>query len=182
MNSKILTYVLLMATVSGLIGTGYFYSRTQTLQEEKTAIQDQIEKIGRPASRQDNPGRKDVKARPAAGKKEDAGSTGDEAPATEANIIVESPAEDEAITSPVTVSGQARTFENTVNVKIKDDSGNLLAESYTTATGEMGRHSSFSTTVEFDKGTSKYGSIEVFQYSAKDGTEIDKVVVPVAFQ
>lgn len=180
-SSKVLTSVLLLIAISGLIGTVYFYNQSQTLKDEKAAIQEQVEKISERVKEANKAKETDAKPRQAVGKKDDTDAINDEASSSEANIIIESHTENDTIVSPVTVSGKARTFENTVNVRIKDASGKELAESFTTATGEMGQHSDFSAVIEFDKGTAKTGAIEAFQYSAKDGTEIDKVTVPVTF-
>src|SRR5688500_13159636 len=43
-------------------------------------------------------------------------------------------------TNPLVTFGRARTFENTVQVRVRDASGREIVEVFTTSTGEMGHH------------------------------------------
>lgn len=98
------------------------------------------------------------------------------------NIRVLGPRPGERITNArFTLRGEARTFENTVAWRVRAADRSVLAEGFTTATGEMGVFSSFSTTVALERAYSGAATIEVYQNSAKDGTEIDKVTLPVTF-
>ncbi len=98
------------------------------------------------------------------------------------NIIVTAPIQNSEITSPVIVQGEARTFENSVTVRVITADGNVLTENFTTANApDIGQFGPFEISLIFTPPTEGSGFIEVFQYSAKDGTEIDKVRVPVTF-
>lgn len=98
------------------------------------------------------------------------------------NIYVSAPAPDQTVTSPVTVSGQARVFENVVNIRLRDEDGRILAETYTTADApDIGQFGPFSISLSFDAPTGTTGTIEVFQQSARDGSETDTVSIPVRF-
>ncbi|HOX96788.1 MAG TPA: GerMN domain-containing protein [bacterium] len=81
------------------------------------------------------------------------------------------------------VSGEARTFESIVNFKLFDGNGNLLVEDSTLANthveGVWGR---FSAVINFPAPSTVRGTLQVFQYSAVDLQEIDKIMVPVYFQ
>jgi hypothetical protein len=98
------------------------------------------------------------------------------------NVIVESPLANEAISSPLKISGQARVFENQLNYRLNDGGGSILAQGNMTAGSlEAGQFGQFSVEVNYLKPKSGQGTLEVFDYSAKDGSEADKVTIPVKF-
>lgn len=98
------------------------------------------------------------------------------------NIIVRTPVQGTKISNPVVIKGEARTFENNVAVRITQSNGKVLAEDFTTAKSEdTGQFGPFEIQLSYSQPTQISGRIEVFQYSAKDGSEIDKVTVPVSF-
>ncbi|RJR32173.1 hypothetical protein C4569_00455 [Candidatus Parcubacteria bacterium] len=102
--------------------------------------------------------------------------------AVKQNIFVSEPKDNQEIGLPLIVKGDARVFENTFIVRVSDNKGNKLAE--TTAMSESpdaGYFGSFNIQVNYNKPASETGIVEVFQYSAKDGTETDKVIIPVKF-
>jgi hypothetical protein len=101
----------------------------------------------------------------------------------EVNIIVESPKADDIIGLPVIIKGQARVFENTVSYKIKDSDGSVLLENYLTANSkDVGEFGPFEMTVNYPEPKGDKGTVEVFEYSAKDGSEINKVEIPIVFK
>jgi hypothetical protein len=99
----------------------------------------------------------------------------------EPNIIVTSPAPNEEIGLPVLIKGEARVFEAAFSYRIKNKDGSVLVES-NGMTGESGVFSPFEVRVTYPKPKMNEGSIEVFEYSAKDGSEINKVTIPVRFK
>ncbi len=102
-------------------------------------------------------------------------------PSSSKNIEVISPLTGDNVKSGFVVKGNARTFENTVNIRLIDSSGNLLTETLTTANApDVGRFGPFEKVIAYQT-TDTSGTLEVFQYSAKDGSEIDKVGIPVVF-
>lgn len=102
-------------------------------------------------------------------------------PAASQNIEVLSPLMGDEVESGFVVKGNARTFENTVNIRLSDSSGNILVETFTTANApDIGQFGPFETEVDY-QSQAKDGILEVFQYSAKDGSEIDKVEIPLVF-
>jgi hypothetical protein len=105
----------------------------------------------------------------------------EEASSKSGHTVVTSPLAQAPVTSPLTVSGRARAFENTVNIRIKDANGEILAETFATADGDLGRFGEFSTAINFDATTANKGTLEVFQISAEDGSERDQVVIPITF-
>ncbi len=83
---------------------------------------------------------------------------------------------------PLLVSGTAKTFESTVNIKVYDDQRNLILETFTTAAAPDIEPGPYSISIEFPAPVAAHsGTLEVFEYSAQDGTEIHKVIVPIVF-
>lgn len=66
--------------------------------------------------------------------------------------------------------GRARTFENTVQVRVKDSQGELIREVYETSVGEMGHHNPFTARVWLSRDPGGEVTVESFEYSAKDGS------------
>ena len=106
----------------------------------------------------------------------------EEIPEEEANIRVSKPQANEEIGLPFTLSGEARTFESTVNFRVRDEDGTILLEDFTTAlVSETSTFGEFSTEVSYPAPKGTTGMIEVFEYSAQDGSEINMVRIPIVF-
>lgn len=98
------------------------------------------------------------------------------------NIKVYAPAQGATITTPVTISGEARVFEGTVNYRILDGDGNIVKEGFTTAASlEMGEFGPYSIAAEFTRPPTGVGKVQVFNYSARDGSVENLVTVLVVF-
>jgi hypothetical protein len=74
-------------------------------------------------------------------------------------------------TNPVVVFGRARTFENTVQVRVRNAAGDVIGQKFTTSTGEMGHHNPFSVQLWIVRDPGSSLTVEAFEYSAKDGSE-----------
>jgi hypothetical protein len=99
------------------------------------------------------------------------------------NIIMNQPAWNSAIQSPITVSGQARVFENTVNIRVRNANDRILADTFTTASAaDIGQFGNFERSVSFTAPGTSTGYVETFSISAEDGSEINKVITLVRFQ
>jgi len=94
-------------------------------------------------------------------------------------IWVTSPVKDQVITSPVTIRGNARVFEATVSFRLKDAAGNVLAEGFTTAAEGAPGRGDFEGELAFKPEGSGQGQLEVFEVSMKDGSDRNKVIIPV---
>ena len=106
----------------------------------------------------------------------------EEIPEEEANIRVAEPQANAEISLPFTLRGEARTFESTVNFRIRDEDGTILLEDFTTAlVSETSTFGEFSTEVSFPAPKGTTGMIEVFEYSAQDGREVNMVRIPIVF-
>lgn len=98
------------------------------------------------------------------------------------NITVTSPMSQEIIGTPLVIRGSARVFENTFNYRILDEDGTVLAEGHAMTNAEdIGLFGGFTVTTSFDAPSGTSGTVEVFDYSAKDGSVIDLASVPVVF-
>ena len=96
-----------------------------------------------------------------------------------APIAVALPQSGMRVTSPVTVAGNADVFEATVNIRVLDGEGEVIVESFAMATCGTGCRGDFSTQIDVPIDVEQPGTIQVFEYSAKDGSMINIVEIPV---
>jgi Immunoglobulin-like domain of bacterial spore germination/Sporulation and spore germination len=94
-------------------------------------------------------------------------------------ISVQSPSIGETVSSPVTVSGSANVFEATVSLRILDSNGHEVARGFTTATCGTGCRGTYSTTLSYHVDHDQPGKVQVYESSAKDGSAINVVSIPV---
>ena len=99
------------------------------------------------------------------------------APAEPRNITIERV----DIVNPLVVEGRARTFENHVALRARDANGRVIAESYTTATGELGHHNPYRGMLWLTRDPGARITIEALEHSAKDGSEQSLVKVERPF-
>lgn len=98
-------------------------------------------------------------------------------------ILVESPLSFEAVTSPLRVTGTANTFEATFNYELTDTDGRIVEENFVTATSGTGTRGTFDFTTEpFTVPFDGVGSLIVFELSAKDGSRINLVEIPLRME
>lgn len=98
------------------------------------------------------------------------------------NIIVYSPAKNMRVGTPIIIEGDARVFENTVSYRLVDTKGGIIAEGFSTADAlDIGQFGPFRGELVYQSETDGAGTIEVFWYSAKDGTPADVVTIPVTY-
>lgn len=96
-------------------------------------------------------------------------------------IQVKLPQGNATIKSPVLISGKANVFEANVRVKIKGENENVLADTFITASGAYDKLYQFEKEISYNSPTSQNGAIEIFEESSKDGSEINKIIIPVIF-
>lgn len=102
-------------------------------------------------------------------------------PASSQNIEVLSPRTGDKIKNGAIVKGNARVFENVVSIRLFDSAGNVLIQTTAYANApDVGQFGPFEKELKFETNYSE-GTLEVYQSSAKDGSEIDKVTIPVVF-
>lgn len=96
-------------------------------------------------------------------------------------IWVTEPLPGTQVSSPLTVRGNARVFEATVNLRLTTEDGQKLAESCGQATAGAPQRGDFGSTLNFTPPATGNGYLEVFWASPKDGSELDTVRIPVQF-
>lgn len=102
-------------------------------------------------------------------------------PAASRNIEIISPLIGDIVKSGFNLKGNARVFEGVVSIRLLDSQGNTLKLTTTqTNAPDAGFFGPFNKTIDFQT-TDTTGTLEVYQVSAKDGSEIDKVTIPLQF-
>ena len=94
-------------------------------------------------------------------------------------ILVESPVPGQSVTSPVHVGGSANVFEAQFRAKVVDPSGKTLTDQAIKATSGTGTRGTFSANIPFSPTRAGLGSIVFYEPSAKDGSPINVVKIPV---
>lgn len=94
-------------------------------------------------------------------------------------IWVNSPTQGQKVSSPLEVTGSARVFEATVNIRLIDDTGKTIAEGFTTASEGAPGRGDFKYSLNFNAPSPGQGELEVFWESPKDGKELDRVSISV---
>jgi hypothetical protein len=95
-------------------------------------------------------------------------------------VLVESPLSFEDVTSPVHATGTANTFEATFSYEVTDTDGRIVDENFVTATSGTGTRGTFDfTTDPFTVPFDGVGSLIVFEHSAKDGSRMNIVEIPL---
>ncbi|MFU8874005.1 Gmad2 immunoglobulin-like domain-containing protein [Micromonospora sp. SL4-19] len=94
-------------------------------------------------------------------------------------IVVTAPAIGDRVTSPVTVTGTADVFEATVSVRVLDAAGREVGTAFTVARCGSGCRGDYRVRVGYRLDRAGPGTIEVYEVSARDGSRINVVTVPV---
>ena len=95
------------------------------------------------------------------------------------SILVESPLPFEEVSSPVQVTGTANTFEAVFQLNVTDGDGLIVYDEPEMATSGTGTRGTFDVTATFEVPRAGVGAVIVFEHSAKDGSPIHLVEVPV---
>jgi hypothetical protein len=95
-------------------------------------------------------------------------------------IVVDQPAADDRVTSPVTVSGTANVFEANVTVEVLDAKAKVVGKTFTTASCGTGCRGTYSVDVTYKVAQEQRGTIVVHDDDAAGtGTPPHSVRVPV---
>jgi hypothetical protein len=94
-------------------------------------------------------------------------------------ILVESPAPNAHVSSPLQLRGSANTFEATFQVEVRPDKGKPLAQDFVTATSGSGTRGTFDKRLDFTVDRERPGTVVVYERSAEDGSVINRVEIPV---
>lgn len=101
----------------------------------------------------------------------------------ESNIKVFLPKPNDEIGQELIIKGEARVFENQFAWRVRDADGAVLANGSGYANApDVGQFGPFEIKTSYLWPKGKTGTVEVFNYSPKDGVEIDMVRVVVRFK
>jgi len=99
------------------------------------------------------------------------------------NIKITSPVPNAKLTSPFTVAGEARVFENVVNIRVTNAKGEtMIQETGYAKAPDAGQFGPFSVNISYQFKNTKEGFVEVYHASAKDGSDQDLIRIPVTFE
>lgn len=97
------------------------------------------------------------------------------------SLIVRSPIANDIVDDPIQISGIAIAFEGTFQARVRDQNGSVLKEQFFTAAGGTAWRN-FQITLPLDGiPPTPSGTLELFEFSAENGDEINKVVIPIVF-
>lgn len=94
-------------------------------------------------------------------------------------VWVNRPAWGGVLANPATIGGFANTFEATFQVRLLDGDGRALAQGPVTATCGTGCWGTFEVTVPYSVARAGWGSLQVFEFSAADGSVVNLTEYPV---
>lgn len=94
-------------------------------------------------------------------------------------IWVDRPAWGAAIGNPARVTGVANVFEASFRVAILDASGTKLADTQAMASCGTGCWGTFDVTIQYGVGAAQWGTLRVYELSAKDGSVVNQTDYPV---
>lgn len=103
-------------------------------------------------------------------------------PQPEANIAVYGLQAGQKVSLPLAVSGEARVFENVVNIRLKDKDGSILYQGFVNAASpDTGQFGSFSKDIKYLTKTPTGSEVilEVYWASPKDGSDLDLISIPL---
>ena len=94
-------------------------------------------------------------------------------------ILVESPLTEQTVANPLRMTGTANTFEATFLYELVDSVGKVIAKHFATATSGSGTRGTFDVTIPYPTGHGGPGKLVVYESSAKDGSRIHTVEIPL---
>jgi len=96
-------------------------------------------------------------------------------------ISLRHPRPHDIVDDPVEVAGVGTGFEGTLQARLRDHAGNELVQRHFNA-GGTGIWGNFFFRIDVPGVPSRpRGTLEVFEFSAEDGSEIHKRIVPIVF-
>jgi hypothetical protein len=95
------------------------------------------------------------------------------------SIVVAAPTSGDRVANPLTVSGYARVFEGTVSLSLKGADGTSIADGTAQAAEGAPALAAFSGTLPFSISANMPACLWVYEASARDGSPVNVVQVPV---
>lgn len=107
-------------------------------------------------------------------------------PLASENIVLTAPHLNEHVSQKFVITGKARVFESVVSIRLKNKlTGKIYGETIArTDAPDAGQFGEFKTGVLLNDPKLEPGTelvLEVYQQSPKDGSEVDKIAVPLVF-
>lgn len=103
-------------------------------------------------------------------------------PEFQQEIIVSYPKKNDAIGLPLTITGEARVFENVFGYRLLNADGKKLLEGFgETEAGDTDELLPFSLTVNYPDPETKEGTLELIEFAVVGGKEESKIAIPVRF-
>ena len=96
-------------------------------------------------------------------------------------ITVDAPTAGAVVMNPFTLSGSANVYEAALNAELVAG-GAILEHVAVQATAGTGTWGTFSTTITYPAGHAGPATLTVFSISAKDGSRINVVTIPVTLR
>jgi hypothetical protein len=96
-------------------------------------------------------------------------------------ILIESPLPGDTVSSPVRLRGTANVFEANVSIEVRDETGTVILETFTTATSGTGTRGTFDTKLPLPMASGDL-TIVAFEASAEDGRPLHVVDVRVTVE
>jgi len=97
----------------------------------------------------------------------------------EENLVVNSPVNDDVVSSPLKVSGRVRSVDNTVNFQLKDDLKNIIASGSKISSATGSEFGYFQIELNFNPPSTPIGWLEVYSKNT-DGSQ-DFIKIPIFF-
>lgn len=94
-------------------------------------------------------------------------------------ILIESPLPGDRVSNPVRLSGTANVFEANVSIEVRDGTGTVVLEAFTTATSGTGTRGTFDTRLSIPSAIGTM-TIVAFEASAENGEPLHVVDVQVS--
>jgi hypothetical protein len=95
-------------------------------------------------------------------------------------ILVESPLIGQRLKGLMVVAGTADVFEATVSIRVLDERGKAIVDTFTTATCGSGCRGTYETnTIPFEVSRTQEGVVQVYESSAEDGSPLHMIQIPV---
>ena len=95
-------------------------------------------------------------------------------------ISIRQPKANDIVDNPIIVCGISTAFEGTIQVRIRDSKGKEIYRKFFNAGGGNGIFSNLNIELLLEKmPKTAMATVEVFESSAKDGSEVNKVVIPI---
>lgn len=98
-------------------------------------------------------------------------------------ITIENIKSGDMLSSPVLIKGIGRSFENNLIVELRNSKHETLVKEFTTIkSADAGEKGEYLITLHFQFRNTGTGFVAVYESSAKDGSELNLVEIPVKFK